>query len=118
MRKFLFIILVLSVLFGCAEVSNNKETSDKIVYEFTGDASGVIVTISNSDGGAEQFENVVLPKSYTFDNFKEKTASAGASSISGGSLTVKIIKNGSVLEEQSSNTMVGIPSIVFVTATL
>ena len=67
MRKIFLFALLFFALFGCIERDgkNNFKVA-RIKYEVTGTASSVSITLTNENGGTEQYSNVRLPGSYAF----------------------------------------------------
>lgn len=101
--KFLFTILIsIFLLIACGNMKESGKTKE-IKYEITGSARSVSVTLSNGEGGTEQFNDVSVPwkKTYSIKNgFVYLSAQNQGSS---GTVTVKIYVDGKVIKESSSS---------------
>jgi hypothetical protein len=111
MRKFFLFALLFFALFGCIEKDgkNNFKVA-RIKYEVTGTASSVSLTLTNPDGGTEQFSNVRPPGSYEFSvpiqrgSFNYYHAYISAQNMGPkGNVTVTIYVNGRKFRTATSN---------------
>ena len=104
MRRLLMIALIICVL-GCVGATcNSSSSSVRVEYEITGTASTVFVTLNNATGGTEQFSNVSVPHTFTFENYTHwffyiSAQNDGAS----GSVTVTIYVDGEVVATSTSS---------------
>jgi len=90
-----------------AEVSDYELTSSEIpevMYEITGSAERVFVTLSNPTGGTEQHDYVYLPYRYAFTSFPESFVYISAQNQGdSGTVTVSIYVNGKRFKTSSSS---------------
>jgi hypothetical protein len=100
--KFFLFALLFFALFGCIEKDNKEHFKvARIKYEVTGTASSVSITLTNPNGGMEQYSNAKLPGSYEFSipiqrgsfNYYHAMISAQNNG-SKGDVTVTIYVNG------------------------
>jgi len=76
----------------------------EVEYKITGTASKVFVTLSNATGGTEQFDNVSVPHTYTFETFDDWFLYVSAQNLGEwGSVTVTIYLNGAVVKTSTSS---------------
>jgi uncharacterized repeat protein (TIGR02543 family) len=76
----------------------------EVEYKITGTASKVFVTLSNGTGGTEQFDNVYVPHTYTFQTFTNWFLYVSAQNLGeSGSVTVTIYLNGAVVGKSTSS---------------
>ena len=76
----------------------------EVEYKITGTASKVFVTLSNATGGTEQFDNVNVPHTYTFEKFNDWFLYISAQNLGEwGSVTVTIYLNGEVVATSTSS---------------
>jgi hypothetical protein len=75
-----------------------------VVYEITGTAIYVDVTLSNSTGGTEQYSDVPLPKQYTYASFSDPFVYISAQNQGeSGTVTVSIYINGNLFKTSTSS---------------
>jgi hypothetical protein len=83
------------------EVSHQVTT---VVYEITGTASKVAVTLNNSTGGTEQYSDVAIPKRFTYYAFQDSFLYVSAQNQGEyGTVTVNIYVNENLLKTASSS---------------
>jgi len=76
----------------------------EVEYKITGTASKVFVTLNNESGGTEQFDNVSVPHTYTFEEFDDWFLYISAQNLGeSGSVTVTIYLNGEVVATSTSS---------------
>jgi len=76
----------------------------EVEYKITGTASKVFVTLNNASGGTEQFDNVSVPHTYTFETFDDWFLYVSAQNLGDwGSVTVTIYLNGAVVKTSTSS---------------
>jgi uncharacterized repeat protein (TIGR02543 family) len=76
----------------------------EVEYKITGTASQVDVTLNNATGGTEQYDNVSVPHSYSFDTFSDWFLYISAQNQGEyGSVTVTIYLNGEVVATSTSS---------------
>jgi len=76
----------------------------EVEYKITGTASQVDVTLNNATGGTEQFDNVSVPHTYTFEEFNDWFLYVSAQNQGEyGSVTVTIYLNGEVVATSTSS---------------
>jgi len=76
----------------------------EVEYKITGTASKVFVTLSNATGGTEQFDDVHVPHTYTFETFDDWFLYVSAQNLGeSGSVTVTIYLNGEVVATSTSS---------------
>jgi len=98
--KTLFILIPL-FFFSC---SLFEPETYKVEYKITGTASLVDVTLNNATGGTEQFDNVLLPKTYTYDPFEDWFLYISAQNQgTSGSVTVSIYVNDDLKKSSTSS---------------
>ncbi len=77
---------------------------DTVVYEITGTAESVDVTLNSASGGTEQYSNVSVPHSYRYSNFQDDFLYISAQNNGDtGTVTVKIYVNGKLVKSASSS---------------
>lgn len=75
-----------------------------VIYEITGTAKEVDVTLNNASGGTEQYDDVRLPKKYTYYYFSDSFLYISAQNQGdSGSVTVKIYINGRLFKTSRSS---------------
>jgi len=80
------------------------EKVPEVVYRITGTASTVDVTLNNAQGGTEQYNNVYLPKEYSYDSFSDDFVYISAQNQGEyGTVTVEIYVNGSLFKTSTSS---------------
>lgn len=106
MKKSIVAFLILCImgltLIGCSPQAS-AEPITKVVYEVTGTATAVDITIATPQGGTEQYINVGLPSKFTYKGFPGyflyvSTQNRGES----GSVTVTIYVNDIVYKRSTS----------------
>ena len=76
----------------------------EVEYKITGTASKVFVTLNNASGGTEQFDNVSVPHTYTFETFDDWFLYVSAQNLGDwGSVTVTIYLNGALVKTSTSS---------------
>lgn len=76
----------------------------KVVYEITGTANSVSITLSNATGGTEQYGNAKVPQSITYSDFKSSFLYISAQNNGErGSVTVTIYVNGRAVKTATSS---------------
>jgi len=76
----------------------------EVEYKITGTASRVSVTLNNATGGTEQYDNVSVPHTYSFDTFSDWFLYISAQNQGEyGSVTVTIYLNGEVVKTSTSS---------------
>jgi hypothetical protein len=76
----------------------------EVEYKITGTASQVDVTLNNATGGTEQYDNVSVPHTYTFETFDDWFLYISAQNQGEyGSVTVTIYLNGEVVKTSTSS---------------
>ncbi len=84
--------------------ANFQAIPPEVEYKITGTASKVFVTLSNATGGTEQFDNVHVPHTYTFEKFTNWFLYVSAQNLGeSGSVTVTIYLNGAVVATSTSS---------------
>lgn len=79
-------------------------TPSAVIYEITGTAKEVGVTLSNATGGTEQYSDVSLPKKYTYNSFSDSFLYISAQNQGeSGSVTVSIYVNGKLFKTSRSS---------------
>jgi hypothetical protein len=79
-------------------------TPPAVIYEITGTATKVDVTLANASGGTEQYSNVSLPKKYTYNSFSDSFLYVSAQNQGeSGSVTVSIYVNGKLFKTSRSS---------------
>jgi len=75
-----------------------------VEYKITGTASSVFVTLSNATGGTEQFSNVRVPHTYSFETFRDRFLYVSAQNLgTSGSVTVTIYLHGRAVATSTSS---------------
>jgi len=99
--KTLFILIPL-FFFSCSNFFEPEIYN--VEYKITGTASTVDVTLNNSTGGTEQFSNVPLPVTYTYNDFKDWFLYISAQNQgTSGSVTVSIYVNDDLKKSSTSS---------------
>lgn len=76
----------------------------EVIYEITGTADKVDVTLSNASGGTEQYDDVYLPKKYDYGSFSDSFLYISAQNQGdSGSVTVSIYINGRLFKTSRSS---------------
>jgi len=76
----------------------------EIEYKISGTASSVDVTLNNSNGGTEQYDNVSVPHTYSYKNFNDDFVYISAQNQGeSGSVTVKIYHRGTLFKSSTSS---------------
>jgi hypothetical protein len=79
-------------------------TPPKIIYEITGSADKVDVTMNNATGGTEQHSEVSVPTKYVFDNFPDSYLYISAQNQGEyGTVRVSIYVDGKLFKTSSSS---------------
>jgi hypothetical protein len=110
MKKFIisFLAMLVFILVSCDDKFFGLPVTYTVKYEITGTASRVDITMSNADGGTEQFSNVSVPweKSFSVEIEKDNYFFAYVSAQNQGttgSVTAKIYKDGSQFKSSTSS---------------
>jgi hypothetical protein len=78
-------------------------TPPEVIYEITGTANEVDVTLNNATGGTEQYSDVSVPKKYSYSSFPENFLYISAQNAGDhGGVTVTIYVKGEVSKTSSS----------------
>ncbi len=86
-----------------AKSDNSEPTTTTVVYEITGSAKNVDVTLNNTTGGTEQYSNVPVPKQFTYSNFTDNFLYISAQNQGEyGSVTVTIYIDGKLFKTSTS----------------
>ncbi len=101
-------LLALLVFAGCSSSTPMPSTpiysGPTVEYEITGTARLVDVTLSNATGGTEQYGNVHVPCTYSFDSFPNYFLYISAQNqTGGGSVVVSIYIKGNLYKTASSS---------------
>lgn len=76
----------------------------EIEYKISGTATSVDVTLNNSNGGTEQYDNVSVPHTYSYKNFNDDFVYISAQNQGeSGSVTVKIYHRGALFKSSTSS---------------
>jgi len=79
-------------------------TTPEVVYEITGSAESVNVTLANGTGGTEQYSFAYIPKKYAYSSFPESFLYISAQNNGEyGTVTVSIYVNGKMFKTSSSS---------------
>ena len=106
------IVVIIIVAISIASPSTSTPTyiptssysGPEVVYEITGSASYVDVTLSNPTGGTEQYGPVAVPHSYTYQDFPGYFLYISAQNQGeSGSVTTTIYVNGEVYKTSTSS---------------
>jgi len=105
MKKLISVILLVCVMglifVGCG---GTTITSSVVEYEITGTATSVSVTLQNETGGTEQYSDVSVPHTYTFNSYTDWFLYISAQNQGGsGSVTVTIYVDGEVFKTSTSS---------------
>lgn len=93
---------VVSVEITSSELSAG--TPPEIIYEITGTADEVDVTLENATGGTEQYSNVYIPIKYSYDSFADNFLYIAAQNQGEhGTVNVSIYVNGRLFKAASSS---------------
>ncbi|MDP3878709.1 MAG: hypothetical protein Q8Q07_00170 [Dehalococcoidales bacterium] len=89
------------------EITNSELTGGtppKIIYEITGTADEVDVTLNNATGGTEQYSSVSVPKKYSFSSFPDSFLYISAQNQGEyGTVRVSIYVDGKLFKTSSSS---------------
>ena len=97
LKCFLFIVITMSTILGC-----EKETMYQ--YEVTGTAGSFFVTCEGSPNGTIQYSNVGSGWTYSWSQTGTRWLYLSAqNNTSSGTVTVKIVRNGKVIAQQTSD---------------
>ena len=101
---FLLLCIIGSALAGCSGSSlTSTEADTTVVYEVTGTATEVSITISNPQGGTEQYASAGLPSKFTYHGFPNNFLYISAQNLGdSGSVTVTIYINDMVYKTSTS----------------
>lgn len=107
MKKVLILSLVslsLLTLVGCASETSVPPRPSLVVYEVTGSAHFASVTLTNGQGGTEQYGKVSIPWTYTDKAFSANFLYVSAQNLGAhGTITVSIHVNGKSFKTSSSS---------------
>ena len=103
MKNSVALIVAVLLLSGCG-LTDAPETTQSVKYEVTGTATTVSITLSNSTEDTEQIASAKLPWSRPFTGKKGGFLYVSAQNQgSTGSVTARIIVNGSEFKTATSN---------------
>jgi hypothetical protein len=97
---------IIVVLFAMICVGTNIacRQMDNVTYEVTGDADSVDVTVSNDNGGQEQYNDVPLPWRMDYGGFTERYVYLYAyNNGDSGTITISIYVNGKLFKTATSS---------------
>lgn len=104
MKRLLVVVLIICVLSLFSMSCDSSSSSVRVEYEITGTASTVSVTLNNATGGTEQFSDVYVPHTYTFEKYTDWFLYISAQNQGdSGSVTVTIYLNGEVVATSTSS---------------
>ncbi len=104
MKTLLTLLSVLILLSSCDLYEDIESTPDTVTYNLSGTAPTVNITINNKDGGTEQFSNISLPWSYSFEAYSDFFMYLSAQNQgSAGSVTATINVNGGQYKTSTSS---------------
>ena len=111
----ILLVCVMGLIFvGCGDLTTTATPTPKatptstsgtvVQYKITGSASKVSVTLNNATGGTEQYSDVSVPHTYTYNNYTDwflyiLAQNQGDS----GTVTVTIYVDGEVVETSTSS---------------
>jgi hypothetical protein len=97
------IILVLFLMI-CLVINVACKPEDNVTYEVTGDAESVNVTVSNDNGGQEQYNDIPLPWRIDYGGFEESYVYLYAyNNGDSGTITISIYVNGKLFKTATSS---------------
>lgn len=102
----LYVFLSSSGIMELPELPATSQTIERsdVRYEITGTATKVDVTLNNSTGGTEQYDDVYLPKTYTYSPFSDWFLYISAQNQGeSGTVTVSIYVNGTLYKTATSS---------------
>jgi len=89
---------------GDASVTFNRVYEYTVEYRISGTAQKVDVTLSNSSGGTEQYDDVSVPHSYKYRDFYDSFVYISAQNQGqSGSVTVSIYHKGNLFKTSTSS---------------
>jgi hypothetical protein len=103
------IIVIIVALATCSGGDSNKPASPKysgpaVEYKISGTAKYVDVTLANASGGTEQYGNVYVPRTYSYNDFPNYYLYISAQNQGEfGSVTVSIYVNGNLYKTSTSS---------------
>lgn len=101
MKKILFLLFFGILISSC---SLNPFYDHEVIYKISGSASSVNITLSNAQGGTEQYSNVVLPFEVKYENFNHWFQYISAQNQgSSGSVTVEIFYRKKLVKKSTSS---------------
>ena len=106
MKKPIIITLIICfiALFSIGATCDSSTSPVRVEYEITGTASTVFVTLNNATGGTEQFSNISVPHTFTFENYTHWFFYVSAQNEGdSGSVTVTIYVDGEVVATSTSS---------------
>ena len=81
-----------------------QKSPDTVYYKGTGTARAVNITLSNAQGGTEQYSNIAVPFSFAYNNFPSNFMYLSAQNQGeSGSITVESYLNGNLIKRSSSS---------------
>jgi hypothetical protein len=89
---------------NCSVCGGSNSCIRNVSYSVSGTAEMVDVTLSNPSGGTEQYTDRILPYTYTFSSYEGDFLYISAQNQgSSGTVTTKIIVDGSTFKESTSS---------------
>lgn len=102
MKLILSFTIFIFLILACGNMKDVGKTKE-IKYEVTGSAKSVSVTLTNGEGGTEQFNDVSVPWRRTYSLKNGFVYLSAQNQGSAGTVTVKIYVDGKVIKESSSS---------------
>ena len=104
MKRLLIAALIICVFVSFGGECDSSTSAAKVEYEITGTASTVSVTLNNATGGTEQYTDVSVPHTYTFEKYTHWFLYVSAQNeADSGSVTVTIYLDGEVVATSTSS---------------
>ncbi len=104
MKRLLVVTFIISVFVSLGGSCDTSSSPVRVEYEVTGTAPTVFVTLNNATGGTEQFSNVSVPRTFTYDNYTYWFMYISAQNEGdSGSVTVTIYVDGKVVATSTSS---------------
>ena len=106
LKKFSITTCIIVSLFAMMLIGTNIacQPMDNVTYEVTGDAESVDVSLSNDDGGYEQYNDVPLPFRMDYGGFNERYVYLYAyNNGDSGTITISIYVNGKLFKTATSS---------------
>jgi len=104
MKRLIAVALIICIVALFSIGCDSSTSAVRVEYELTGTASKVSVTLNNATGGTEQFSDVYIPHTYTFEKYTDWFLYVSAQNLGdSGSITVTIYLNGEVVATSTSS---------------